>query len=119
MMKQDPTVSQDDGFDNFLRMQLQHSQPYLMDDNFSAQVMAALPASRKLSLWQERLIMLVPCLVISLLVLSQFSLIAFLVKGWTWLMTLDTTSLLGVGLSISASAISGASFWFAKQFKLI
>jgi len=120
MMKHDHNTPLDDGsFDNFLSAQLQQSHPYLMDDNFTAQVMAKLPAAKKLSLWQERLIIAVPLLIISLLVVSQFSVIAILIKLWTLLMVADVASLFAIGLAVSAVSISGASFWFAKQSKLI
>lgn len=108
-----------DSFDNFLSTQLQQSQPYLPDDNFTAQVMGRLPVAKKLSRWQERLIIIVPLVVISLLVLSQFSVLAIAVKLWTFLVGAQIASLLQLGLLITIMVISGASIWFAKQFKLI
>lgn len=124
MMKQDHNSSStasvaDDDFDIFLRGQLQQAQPYLMDDNFTAQVMVQLPAAKKLSMWQERLIILVPLLIISLLVFSQFSVLDVLVKLWTLLVAADISSLLNIGLVISMAAVSGASYWFLKQLKLM
>jgi len=109
----------DNGFDNFLSAQLQQSQPYLMDDNFTSHVMAKLPAAKRLSRWHERLIILVPLLIISLLVISQFSVLEVLIKVWTFLVVLDVATLLKIGLVMSIAATSGASFWAAKQFKLI
>jgi len=108
-----------DAFDLFLKKQLHDTQPYLADDDFTARVMNSLPAPKKLSRWQERLIIVVPLLIISLLVLSQFSLIAVLIKLWTLLVSMDFTQLMQVGMLISIAAISGASFWFARQLKLI
>ncbi|GGY77178.1 hypothetical protein GCM10011613_22110 [Cellvibrio zantedeschiae] len=120
MIKQEPTLLlDDDGFDNFLSAQLKQAQPYLSDEDFTAQVMAKLPAAKKLSPWQERLIILVPFLIISLLVISQFSVVAVLVKVWTLLVSADVTSLLTISLMMSVTAVSGASLWFAKQSKLI
>lgn len=120
MMKQDHNTSFDEsGFDNFLSAHLQQAQPYLIDDDFTARLMAKLPAAKKLSIWQERLIVLVPLLVISVLVVSQFSVLAILIKLWTLLVSADVASLLNLGLVMSIAAISGASFWSAKQFKLI
>lgn len=119
MMKQDQSNHFDDEFDNFLSKQLQHSQAYLQDDNFTAQVMGKLPAAKKLSRLQERLIIVIPLVVISLLVLSQFSVIAVLVKLWTFIMGAQVASLLQLGLLITIAVISGASIWFAKQSKLI
>lgn len=108
-----------DCFDNFLSKQLLQAQPYLEDDNFTAQIMAKLPAAKKLSIWQERLIILVPLFIISALVISQFSVLAIMIKLWTLLVVVDVASLLNMGLAISFVAISGASYWFAKQFKLM
>ncbi len=108
-----------DSFDNFLSTQLQQSQAYLPDDKFTAQVMGKLPAAKKLSRWQERLIIIVPLVVISLLVLSQFSVLAIAVKLWTFLVGAQVASLLQLGLLITIIVTSGASVWFAKQFKLI
>lgn len=120
MIKQDRnTPLDDDGFDNFLRAQLQQAQPYLMDDNFTAQLMEKLPAAKKLSVWQERLIIVVPLIIISLLVISQFSVLAILINLWTLFLVTDVMSLLKMGLVISALAVFGTSYWFAKQLKLI
>jgi antibiotic biosynthesis monooxygenase (ABM) superfamily enzyme len=106
-------------FDNFLTQQFQQAQPYLLDDGFAAQVMGKLPAPKKLSVWQERLIIIIPFIIISLLVLSQFHLLAVVIKLWTLLMVVNVAVLLKIGLLTSIAVISCASFWFAKQFKLI
>lgn len=120
MIKHEPYLSDDDGsFDDFLSAQLKQSQPYLMDNDFSANVMAKLPAAKRLSVWQERLIIVLPLVIISLLVLSQFSVLAIAVKFWTLLYSLDIATLLNIALAISATAICSASYWFAKQIKLI
>lgn len=120
MMKKDHISHIDDNnFDDFLTRQLQQAQPYVSDDDFTAQVMGKLPAAKKLSVWQERLIIVIPLLIISLLVLSQFSVLAILIKLWTLLAMVDLASLLKMGLFTSIVVISSASFWFAKQFKLI
>jgi hypothetical protein len=108
-----------DAFDNFLAKQLQENQHYLPDIDFTAQVMKSLPAPKKLSVWQERLIILVPVLVISLLVLSQFSIVAVIVKLWIFLVGMSITQLVQIGSLISLVIISGASVWFARQLKLI
>lgn len=120
MTKQDHNMSiVDDDFDVFLRGQLQQTQPYLMDDNFTAQVIRQLPVQKKLRLWQERLIIIFPLIIISLLVLSQFSLTAVLIKLWVLLLTVDTASLLKIGFLTTLFAVSGASFWCARQIKII
>jgi len=109
----------DDNFDVFLTKQLQQTQTYLPDDDFTARVMQQLPAPKKLSLWQERLIILIPLMIISVLVLSQFSLLATMIKLWVWLSMMDFTSILQVGIVTTIAVISCAMFWFAKQLKII
>jgi hypothetical protein len=109
----------DDNFDAFLTKHLQQAQTYLPDDDFSARVMQQLPAPKKLSRWQERLIIMIPPLVISLLVLSQFSALAVIIKLWTWLSIMDFTSILQIGILTAVAVISCAAFWFAKQLRII
>ena len=108
-----------DSFDHFLKNQLQKSQPYLADDNFTARVISNLPAPKKLSVWQERLIIFVPVFVISLLVISQFSVLGVLIKLWTLAVSMDVTHLVQIGMLLSIAVISGASLWFARQLKII
>jgi hypothetical protein len=111
--------SSNDSFDAFLTKHLQQAHHYLPDDDFSARVMQQLPAPKTLSLWQERLIIMVPLLVISLLVLSQFSVLAVLIKMWVLLLTTSFTSILQIGILTTVVVISGAAFWFAKQTRVI
>ena len=111
--------SSDDDFDVFLTRNLQQAQTYLPDDDFSARVMQQLPAPKKLSLWQERLIILIPLSIISLVVLSQFSVLALIIKIWTWLSIMDFTSILQIGILTTVTVIGGAGFWFAKQLNII
>ncbi len=114
----DHTNHSSDDFDVFLARHLQQAQTYLPDDDFSARVMQQLPAPKKLSLWQERLIILIPLVVISMLVLSQFSLLAVLIKLWTLFLTTNITSLLQIGALTTIAVVSGAAFWFARQCKV-
>jgi hypothetical protein len=109
----------DDGFDAFLTKHLQQANTYLPDDDFTARVMQQLPAPKKLSRWQERLIIMIPLLVISLLVLSQFSVPAVLIKVWVLFLTTSFTSLLQIGVLTTIAVISGVVLWFAKQVKII
>ncbi len=111
--------SSTDSFDAFLTKHLQQANTYLPDDDFTAHVMQQLPAPKKLSRWQERLIILIPLLIISVLVLSQFSALAVVIKVWTLFLTTSFTSLMQIGVLMTVSVISGAGFWFAKQIKLI
>jgi hypothetical protein len=108
-----------DAFDHFLKNQLQEGQPYLADDNFTARVMSNLPTPKKLSLWQERLIIFVPLLIISLLVMSQFSVLSVLIKLWTLVISMDVTHIVQIGMLVSVAVISGVAFWFARQLKII
>ena len=108
-----------DSFDHFLKKQLQESQPYLADDDFAVRVISNLPAPKKLSVWQERLIILVPLFVISLLVMSQFSVLGVLIKLWTLAVGMDVTHIVQIGMLVSIAIISGASLWFARQLKII
>jgi len=108
-----------DSFDHFLKKQLQESQPYLADDDFAVRVISNLPALKKLSVWQERLIILVPLFVISLLVMSQFSVLGVLIKLWTLAVGMDVTHIVQIGMLVSIAIISGASLWFARQLKII
>ncbi len=125
MMKQDQLNHSDsnfsgaDPFDRFLTKQLQESQPYLIDNDFTVQVMGGLPAPKKLSVWQERLIILVPLLIISVLVISQFSILAVVIKLWILAVSMNLTQLMQIGMLVSVAVISGASFWFARQLKFI
>lgn len=109
----------DDGFDSFLRKQLQQENPYLDDDNFSANVMARLPAPKKLSRLQERLIIGVPLVIITLLILSQFSPLVVAIKIWTWLVALNFNSLFKIGFAMIVLAVSSASYWMAKQSRIL
>jgi antibiotic biosynthesis monooxygenase (ABM) superfamily enzyme len=119
-MKQDHTIHpSDDNFDIFLTKHLQQAQTYLPDDDFTARVINQLPAPKKLARWQERLIIMIPLVVISLLVLSQFSVLAVFIKLWVLLLTAGVTGLLQVGILTTIAVVSGATFWFAKQLRII
>lgn len=111
--------SSNDRFDAFLTKHLQQANTYLPDDDFSARVMQQLPAPKKLSRLQERLIILIPLLIISLLVLSQFSVLAVFIKVWILFLTTSFTSLLQIGILTIVSVVFGAALWFAKEIKLI
>jgi hypothetical protein len=119
-MKQDHTIHpSEDNFDVFLTKHLQQAQIYLPDDDFTAGVINQLPAPKKLARWQERLIIMIPLVVISLLVLSQFSVLAVLIKLWALVLTAGITSLLQIGVLTTIAVVSGATFWFAKQMRII
>lgn len=112
-------MSTDDSFDVFLRARLQQTKPYLHDENFTAQVMARLPAPKKLLRWQERLIIAVPLLIISILVLSQNSLLAFIIKAWVMLSVISVQNLFQLVLEVSLVALLAVSYWLAKKGRLL
>ena len=90
----------DDNFDNFLRLQLQDSSPYLDDGDFSARVMASLPAQKRLNPWLEKLIVFVPVTLIALLVLRQFSLRELIQPVYGWVLTFDMNSLITLAMTM-------------------
>jgi hypothetical protein len=114
VIKNDP-----DDFDNFLCTQLQHAHEYLPDASFTTNVMAKLPAQKKLGRWQERLIIVIPCTLITLLVLSQFSVIALIIKSWVWLSLIDVTGWLQLSLIMFVAGLLGIAGWFIKERHLL
>ncbi len=86
----------DKQFDDFLRQQLQHSSDYLDDGDFSAKVMASLPAPKRLNPWLEKLIILLPVTLIAVLVVRQFSLRELIQPAYAWLLTLDLHTLVSL-----------------------
>jgi len=118
MMNQHPNQFSDDDFERMLSARLQQAQPYLMDDDFTANVMAKLPAPKKLSRLQECLIVAVPAFIIGFLILSQMSLFATAIKLWAWLMLVNVSTLFEVGLLLSLCSSAGVAFWVAKQHRL-
>ncbi|MES2672778.1 MAG: hypothetical protein V4660_00995 [Pseudomonadota bacterium] len=108
-----------DDFDNFLSTQLQRSQEYLPDDNFTANLLAKLPVQKKLGRWQERLIIVVPCTLIALLVLSQFSILALIIKSWVWLSLIDIAGWLQLSLLVFVAGLLGIAGWFIKERHLL
>jgi hypothetical protein len=61
----------------------------------------------------------VPLILISALVLSQFSVLAILIKLWTLLISANVAGLLQIGLFATIASVCGASYWFAKQSKIM
>lgn len=92
----------DKHFDDFLRLQLQGSSPYLDDGDFSARVLASLPAQKRLNPWLEKLIVLLPVSLIAVLVLRQFSVRELIQPAYGWLLTLDMHSLAMIAVVMAA-----------------
>lgn len=113
------TMDINKGFDIFLRAQLQQEKPYLEDDNFSVRVMASLPIAKKTISWRERLMVSLPLMVISILVLSQNSLLAFAIKSWVLLSILSIDNLFKILVAVSLAVLLSASYWFAKHCRIL
>lgn len=92
----------DTKFDDFLRQQLQGASVYLDDGDFSAAVMAGLPAKKRLNPWLEKLIVLLPVSVIAILVVSQFSLREIIQPAYAWLLTLDISTMASMMIVMAA-----------------
>lgn len=107
----------DNHFDDFLRQQLQDSSPYLDDGDFSARVLASLPAQKRLNPWLEKLIVLLPVTVIAALVLSQFSLRELIQPAYAWVLTLDMHSIVMLATAMTACLlIAPVVFIFKPKF---
>ncbi|HWV14536.1 MAG TPA: hypothetical protein VN030_03815 [Cellvibrio sp.] len=108
----------DDSFDIFLRTQLQQQKSYLSDENFSAGVLARLPKVKRISRWRERLIIIIPLVAISLLVLSQHSLLAFAIRSWVLLSVISFADFIKITLELSVVMLMAVGFWSARKINL-
>ena len=95
----------DKRFDLFLQQQLQSASPYLDDGDFSARVMAGLPASKHLSSWLEKLIVTVPVTAIAFWVLSQLPVRTLIQSVYGWVITFDMASLSSVAIGMLACTL--------------
>lgn len=91
----------DNNFDDFLRQQLQGSSPYLDDGDFSARVLASLPAQKRLNPWMEKFIVFAPVTLIALLVLNQFPLRELIQPVYAWVLMFDMSSLITLTLVVA------------------
>jgi hypothetical protein len=108
-----------DSFDGFLRSQLLKDSQYLDDEDFTLALLKKLPSKKKISRLQESLILIIPILVISLLVFSQFSLAAIIIKTWVLLNIMNITTALQLSLLFFFISILGTTYWLAKQCRLV
>lgn len=99
-------------FDDFLRKQLQASNTYIDDAGFTSQLMANLPAPRRLSRWLELLIIAVPVTLIALLVASQFPVREVVQPIYAWVLTMNSAS-------FAASCIAAAAAMLLVPLLLI
>lgn len=95
----------DKHFDDFLRLQLQGSSPYLDDGDFSARVLASLPAQKRLNPWLERLIVLAPVTLIAALVMRQFSVRELIQPVYGWVLTLDMHSIVTLAVIMTVCVL--------------
>jgi|GEM_PF-5019927 predicted anti-sigma-YlaC factor YlaD len=109
----------EDDFERMLRRQLQNSTPYVPDEGFSAQVLAALPAARAQSRWRERLMIGVPVLIISLLVFSQLPWLemTYIVQAWIQGAMSTSWTLLAALAAGAFSLLTAGCYWYFADEK--
>ena len=108
-----------ESFDDFLKRQLQQSSGYIDDGDFSARVMASLPAKHRLNPWLERLIVIIPVTLIALAVLNQFPWRDMIRPAYGWLLTFDTTSLITLALGVITLATVIPLCWALKKAAIL
>jgi hypothetical protein len=108
----------DKNFDDFLRQQLHSSSAYLDDGDFSARVLANLPAQKRLQPWLEKLIVLLPVTLIAFLVLRQFSLRELIRPAYAWVLTLDAHSIVTLAVTMAALLLIAPVVLILKQKSL-
>lgn len=113
------THQHDDTFDAFLRRQLQQAQPYIPDDQFTAQVMVSLPAARRIPRWQEVSILVVPVLIIAYCVLSQFAVVSLVVKTWILIGLAGPVAWALLLLALSLMVSLGVAYVFYREVERV
>lgn len=109
----------DKSFDDFLKRQLQQSSGYIDDGDFTARVMASLPAKHRLNPWLERLIVLVPVTLIAVAVLNQLPWRDMVRPAYGWILTFDVTSLMTMALGVIVVATMVPVYWALKKTAVI
>ncbi|WP_052417458.1 hypothetical protein [Cellvibrio mixtus] len=102
-------------FDDFLAQQLQRNSSYIEDGDFTAGVMASLPARQRLNPWLERLIMAVPVTLIALLVASQLPWRDLVRPAYGWWLTSSGTSVMAVLLGLMLLAVTLPLLWVLRR----
>jgi hypothetical protein len=102
-----------DRFDDFLRQQLQTD--YIDDKGFTAQLMAAMPAQRRLNPWLEKLIIALPVALITLLVLNHFPWRDVVQPAYAWFLMLNSTSLGSIVLAVFMLLIVAPVAWLLNS----
>jgi hypothetical protein len=108
-----------DSFDEFLRSQLLKDSQYRDDEDFTLALFKKLPNKKKISRLQEILILIIPFLVISLLVSSQFPVAAIIIKTWVLLNIMNITTAFQLSLLFFFISVLGTTYWLAKQCRLV
>lgn len=109
----------DKSFDDFLQHSLQQGSGYIDDGDFTARVMASLPAPHRLNPWLERLIVALPVTLIALLVTSQLPWRDLVRPAYGWLLTLDSSSLMAMAFAMLLMVIVAPLVWALRKLALI
>lgn len=109
----------DQSFDDFLKRSLQQSSGYIEDGDFSARVMASLPAPHRLNPWLERLIVALPVTLIALFVVSQLPWRDLVRPAYGWLLTFDSTSLMSLAIGVVLLVAAAPVLWVLRKSALI
>lgn len=109
----------DKSFDDFLKQTLQQRSEYIDDDDFTARVMAGLPAPHRLNPWLERLILALPVSLIALWVVSQLPWRDLIRPVYGWLLTVDGTGLITLGAGAMLLAATIPLLWLLRRAAMI
>lgn len=106
-------------FDDFLAQHLQTEHDYIDDDGFTANVMASLPAPKKINPLVETLILGLPALLIAVLVFSQFPWRDMVQPAYAMLLTMNIEAIVKIGVTLLAAIFTATAFWGAKRWGMI
>lgn len=111
----------DQSFDDFLKQQLQQGSTYIDDQDFTAKVMASLPAPRshRLNPWLEKLIVVTPVTLIALLVVAQLPWRDLVRPAYGWLLTVDNSSFMVLAAGVIIAAAATPLVWLLRKSALI
>lgn len=106
-------------FDDFLAKHLQTEHDYIDDEGFTANVMASLPAPKKINPFVEKLIIGLPVLLIAALVLGQFPWRDMVQPAYALLLTMNVEMVVKIGVTLLATMFVATAFWGAKRLDII
>ena len=107
-----------DSFDSFLAAQLADTNDYIPDAGFSAGVMAQLTAKPALNPWLRWGILLLPLVLTSTLVLGQFPWRKLVQQAYGFLLQLDFTGFLQLGIGLAAAVCCWVIYLCRRDFSL-